>query len=327
LSVVVPCYNEEANVANIYRRITAVIAELGVSAELLFVDDGSTDKTSLLLDGLQARDARVVLIHLSRNFGHQPAVTAGIDHARGEAVILLDGDLQDPPELIAQFVGLWREGSEVVYAVRRKRKEGLLKRLSYHHFYRLQRSISDLDMPLDSGDYCLMDRTVVEAMKALPERTRFVRGLRAFVGFRQTPVVYERAAREAGQSKYTFRKLLGLAVEGLVGFSSAPLRLVTFLGLGTGLLAFIAITAIVVEYFTHHTAPQGWSSTAVVVLLMGAIQLLSLGIMGEYVRRIFLEVTNRPTYIAREVRRTSERESQDAADRNEQPEPGGQPIR
>jgi dolichol-phosphate mannosyltransferase len=303
LSVVVPCYNEEANVCNVYHRVVAAVEALAVSFELLFVDDGSTDKTGLLLDGLQSRDDRVVVIHLSRNFGHQAAVTAGLDQARGQAVVLLDGDLQDPPELIGEFVGLWREGFEVVYAVRQRRKERWFKRLGYYLFYRLLRGISDLDFPLDSGDCCLMDRQVVAALNALPERLRFVRGLRAFVGFRQTGLVYERAARHAGQSKYTFRKLLSLAIEGLVSFSSAPLRLVTYLGLGTGLLALLAIVGIVVEYFTHHTAPQGWSSTAVVVLLMGAIQLLSLGIMGEYVRRIFLEVKDRPTYIARESRR------------------------
>jgi dolichol-phosphate mannosyltransferase len=302
LSIVVPLFNEEQNVARVYRRLVDALEAEGATFELVFVNDGSGDTTGALLDGLQSQDGRVVVVHLSRNFGHQPAVSAGLDHARSQAVVVMDGDLQDPPEVLGQFIRLWREGYEVVYAVRTKRKEGPFKRLGYYLFYRILHAISDLDIPLDSGDFCLMDRRVVDSLRALPEHLRFVRGLRTFVGFRQIGLAYERAAREAGESKYPFRKLLGLAIDGLVSFSSYPLRLVSYLGFGTIVLAMVLIGWVVIDYFANHTAPAGWASTVVVVLVMSAIQLLSLGIMGEYVRRIFLEVKGRPTYIVREVK-------------------------
>jgi dolichol-phosphate mannosyltransferase len=302
ISIVVPLFNEEQNVAAVYRRLVDSLSALQLTFELVFVNDGSSDSTPALLDGLQSRDGRVVVVHLSRNFGHQPAVSAGLDHARGQAVVVMDGDLQDPPEVLAQFISTWREGFEVVYAVRTKRKEGVFKRVGYYLFYRVLRAISDIDIPLDSGDFCLMDRKVVDALKGLPEHLRFVRGLRTFVGFRQVGLSYERAARAAGDSKYPFRKLLGLAIDGLVSFSSYPLRLVSYLGLITIVMAALCIGWVLVDYFGNHTAPQGWASTVVVVLITSAVQLISLGIMGEYVRRIFLEVKGRPTYIVREVR-------------------------
>ena len=198
LSVVVPLFNEELNVNQLYRRLVSSLSPLGVSYELVFVDDGSRDATPRMLDEMQVRDPNVTVIHLSRNFGHQPAVSAGLDHALGQAVIVMDGDLQDPPEVLPQFMSRWREGFEVVYAIRRNRKEGWLKQFCYFAFYRIMNAISDLDIPLDSGDFCLMDRRVVDTMKSLPERTRFVRGLRTFVGFRQVGLPYERAEREAG---------------------------------------------------------------------------------------------------------------------------------
>ena len=197
----------------------------------------ASDQTPRLIDELQEADPNLSVVHLSRNFGHQPAVSAGLDHASGKAVIVMDGDLQDPPEVIPQFVERWRAGTDVVYAVRRRRKEGAMKRMGYHAFYRILNAISDLDIPLDSGDFCLMDRRVVDALRGLPERARFVRGLRTFVGFRQTGLDYERAAREAGRPKYSLKALVGLAVDGLVSFSSYPLRLVTYLGVCAAVLA------------------------------------------------------------------------------------------
>jgi dolichol-phosphate mannosyltransferase len=213
--------------------------------------------------------------------------------------MIMDGDLQDPPEMIAHFVEKWREGYEVVYGVRRHRKEGVAKRLGYFAFYRLLNAISDLDIPLDSGDFCLMDHRVVEAMRDLPERKRFIRGLRTFVGFRQTGFAYERAAREAGRPKYSFRALIGLAVDGLISFSSYPLRLVTYLGLAAAGVAFLLAIWVFVDAFTNRTAPHGWTSLIVVVLFVGAIQLICLGIIGEYVRLIFLESKSRPSYVLR----------------------------
>jgi dolichol-phosphate mannosyltransferase len=229
-------------------------------------------------------------------------VTAGLDHARGRAVVVMDGDLQDPPEVIPSLVERWSEGFDVVYAVRRNRKEGPARRLGYFAFYRLLNAISDLDIPLDSGDFCLMDRKVVDAINALPERARFVRGLRTFVGFRQVGVEYDRQARGAGRPKYTLRALVGLAVDGLVSFSGYPLRLLTYLGIGTSALAAGLTGWVFLDAFAHHTAPRGWASVIVAVLFMGSMQMIGLGIVGEYVRLIFLEAKGRPTYIVGEYR-------------------------
>ena len=228
---------------------------------------------------------------------------AGLEHARGRAVVVMDGDLQDPPELIPELIRLWREGHDVVYAVRKRRSEGPFKRLCYRAFYRLLGSISELNIPLDSGDFCLMDRRVVDTLNRLPEKGRFVRGLRSFLGFRQVGLEYDRPAREAGRPKYTFRKLSGLAIDGLVSFSSYPLRMVTYMGMATAGVALVLSAWVVNDAIRHQTAPRGWASTLVVVLFMGAIQLLSLGIIGEYIRLIFLETKKRPTYIVAELKR------------------------
>ena len=303
ISVVVPLYNEEENVGELYRRLVCSLEELDLPFELVFVNDGSKDATPRLLDDLQAGDRRVVAIHLSRNFGHQAAVSAGLDHAAGRAVIIMDGDLQDPPEVLGQFIRRWQEGAEVVYAVRTKRKENWFKRCGYFLFYRLLRAISDIDIPLDSGDFCLMDRKVIDVLNHLPERLRFVRGLRTFVGFKQVGLCYERAAREAGEPKYTFRALVRLAVDGLVSFSGYPLRLVTYFGFFSAALAIGLSVWAFVDAVSNQATPRGWASTIIVVLFMGAIQLLSLGIIGEYIRRIFLEAKGRPTYIVRDVRK------------------------
>lgn len=296
----VPLFNEQENVPELYRRLDAALRSTGMTHEILLVDDGSRDETPRLIDDLARRDDRVRAIHLSRNFGHQAAVSAGIDLARGRAVIVLDGDLQDPPEVLPALVAKWREGHEVVYAVRKRRKEGPIKRLGYYSFYRVLNAISDIDIPVDSGDFCLMDRRVVDVLKHLPERMRFIRGLRSYVGFRQVGLSYERAARDAGQPKYTFRRLVLLAVDGLISFSGYPLRLVSYLGLFTILVALVLLVVVFVDALSNHTAPRGWASTVVVVLFMGSIQLISLGIIGEYIRLIFLETKRRPTYILRE---------------------------
>jgi dolichol-phosphate mannosyltransferase len=297
LSVVVPLYNEEENFDELYRRVKAALEAMRCDYEIVFVNDGSEDRTPQLLDETHRRDPHLVVLHLSRNFGHQAAVSAGIDQARGKGVVVMDGDLQDPPEVIPQFVQLWRSGEEVVYAIRQQRKEGWFKRLGYFTFYRLVRLISELDIPVDSGDFCLMDRKVVEALKALPERKRFVRGLRTFVGFRQVGLAYDRAGREAGTPKYTFRALLGLAIDGLISFSSYPLRLVTYLGLAIAGLASLLTAWVLVDAFYQHTAPRGWASILVIVLFMGSVQLISLGIIGEYIRLIFQETKQRPSYV------------------------------
>jgi polyisoprenyl-phosphate glycosyltransferase len=299
ITVAVPLYNEEDVVVELHRRLDQTLRSLNSTFEILFVDDGSRDRTATILNTLCQSEPNVACVHLSRNFGHQAAVSAGIDHGRGQVVIVMDGDLQDPPEILPLFLAKWREGYEVVYAVRKNRKEGIFKRTAYSAFYRTLRAISDLDIPLDSGDFCLMDRRVVDLLKHLPERMRFVRGLRSFVGFRQTGLEYDRPARAAGRPKYTFRHLVGLALDGLVSFSSYPLRLVARIGLATILIAILLLGWVLSDAFFHHTAPQGWASTVVVVLFMGAVQLFGIGILGEYLRLIFLEVKGRPTYIVR----------------------------
>jgi dolichol-phosphate mannosyltransferase len=301
LSVVVPLYNEEENLPELYRRLTGSLAAVGIDYELIFVNDGSRDTTPALIDELALRDPSITALHLSRNFGHQAALSAGIDAARGRAVVLMDGDLQDPPEVLGQFITAWREGNDVVYAIRAKRKESLFKRFAYALFYRLLRVTSDLDIPLDSGDFCLLDRKVVDALAALPERQRFVRGLRTFVGFKQVGLTYERDARHAGEPKYTFRALVRLALDGLVGFSGAPLSLVSWLGIFSLLVALVLTGWVLLDSWSNHSAPRGWASTMVVVMYLGGAQLTSLGILAEYLRRIFLEVKGRPTYVVGRV--------------------------
>jgi glycosyltransferase involved in cell wall biosynthesis len=310
ISVVVPLYNEEESLRELYRRLRASLSDSGLVYEIIFVNDGSYDETPSLIDELANQDRQVVALHFSRNFGHQAAVSAGLDHARGECVVLIDGDLQDPPELLGAMIERWREGFEVVFAVRRRREEAWPKRLGYFAFYRLLNAISDVDIPLDSGDFCLMDRKVVDVLVHLPEKMRFMRGLRSFVGFKQVGLEYDRPARGAGSPKYNLRRLIALAVDGLISFSGRPLRLVTYLGLAAIGVATALSTWIFHDALAYGKSPAGWASSAVIVLFMGSVQLLSLGIIGEYIRLIFLEVKGRPTYIVRDrpVRKKDDRE-------------------
>jgi glycosyltransferase involved in cell wall biosynthesis len=301
ISVVVPLFNEEANLLELHQRLSCALATTERGFELVFVDDGSRDDTGRLLQDLHKLDPRVMVISLSRNFGHQAAISAGIDHARGEAVIVMDGDLQDPPEVLPLFIDTWLQGSKVVFAVRAQRKEGLFKRGCYYLFYRLLRAASDLEIPLDSGDFCLMDRQVVDALKQLPERGRFVRGLRAFVGFKQTGLACERAARQAGKPKYTFGALCRLALDGLIGFSSAPLQLLFHAGGFCLVLALLGGLASLVQAARQESLPGWWIVT---LALMGCsgLQLFGMGILGEYIRCILVETKARPSYVVAAVR-------------------------
>jgi dolichol-phosphate mannosyltransferase len=303
LSVVVPFFNEQENVTEMYRRLSMVLPTTVSEYELVFVNDGSRDATTAILEDLHRNDARVTVIHLSRNFGHQAAISAGILHARGRCVAVMDGDLQDPPEVLPEFIRMWRSGYGVVYAVRTKRKEGLLKRAAYHTFYRLLALVSDIDIPIDSGDFCVMDRQVVAALNDLPERMRFVRGLRTFVGYKQVGLEYERDARAAGRPKYSFRALMRLAVDGLVSFSTYPLRLAVYTGFATAFFALLLTIWVLADALSKRTAPQGWASTLVIVIFMGSIQLISLGIIGEYLSRIFVESKQRPAFVVAKVQR------------------------
>jgi len=307
LSIILPAFNEQDVLPQTYARFAAECPKLtqqfGLDCEIIFVNDGSRDRTADMLDEFAARDPRVRAVHLTRNFGHQPAISAGLTVARGDVVAIMDCDLQDPPEVLPQFVSKWREGNQVVYAIRKKRKEWFGKRFAYWSFYRLLAMVSDLKIPLDSGDFCLMDRSAVDLLNALPEKQRFVRGLRTWVGLKQVGVQYERDARQAGVPQYTFKSLVKLAMDGLVSFSSTPLKFVTRLGVVSALAAVLLglwVIAVTIHEWTMKSArptPRGWASLACLVLMMSAVQLLSLGIIGEYLARIFQEVKGRPTFL------------------------------
>lgn len=305
LSVVLPAYNEQDVLPMTYERFSAVgstLASLGLDYELVFVNDGSRDGTAKMLDDLAQQDSHVKAVHLTRNFGHQAAISAGLTLAAGDVVAIMDCDLQDPPEALPRFIEKWREGYQVVFAVRRKRKENIIKRSAYWTFYRLMALTAEMEIPLDSGDFCLMDRQAVDLVNGLPEQQRFVRGLRTWVGLKQTGVEYERDARAAGVPQYTFRKLLQLAADGLVSFSSVPLKMVTRLGVLCGLASvFFALWVIVDTLFNVTDAPRGWASLACIVTFVGAVQLISLGIIGEYLSRIFIEVKGRPGFLIARV--------------------------
>jgi dolichol-phosphate mannosyltransferase len=297
VSVVVPVFNEEATLDALVARLESALEGDGLDYEVVFVNDGSRDRSAEMLRAHHARNPRLKCIMLSRNFGHQVAVTCGLDHAQGDAVIVMDGDLQDPPEVLPGLIARWRDGFDVVYAVRRRRKESWVKVIAYKVFYWVLNRVSYLDIPLDSGDFSLMDRRVVDLLAAMPERNRFVRGLRTWVGLRQTGFEYERDARYAGESKYSFTKLLRLAFDGLVSYSFAPLRLVSNLGMLVSLSALLYMVYLLAARLFGDMTIQGWTSTVVIVLFLGGIQLLSLGIIGEYIGRIFDEVKQRPQYV------------------------------
>ena len=300
LSVVLPIFNEESVVPELFRRVKQVLAQLDCSYEIICVDDGSKDQSFALLYALALRDPSLKVVRFSRNFGHQVALSAGLAHSSGQAVIVMDADLQDPPELIGRFIEQWQQGYEVVSAVRKQRKEGVIKRAAYAVFYRSLRMMTDLEMPLDAGDFCLLDRRVVDALTALPEHNRFLRGLRSWVGFQQTVISYERAARYSGKSKYTLRKLFRLALSGYVGFSALPLRIAAWLGVCSAGAGFVLTLWVMSCKIMQVPSPQGWTSTIAVVLFIGGIQLLVLGTIGEYLSRVYDEVRQRPLYIVRD---------------------------
>lgn len=301
-SIVAPCYNEEDNLPELYRRITEVMDRTGEPWELLLINDGSADRTAALMRDLNARDSRVHFIDFARNFGHQIAVTAGIDYAQGEAVVLIDADLQDPPELILAMIDRWKEGYQVVYAIRSERKgETWFKLMTAKLFYRLIFRITDVNIPLDTGDFRLMDRRVVDTMKRMRERHRFIRGMTSWVGFRQTGVEYVREERFAGETKYPLRRMLKFASDAITGFSYFPLQLATYLGFGIAALSTLFIVVVIVARLSGIQAFEGQATTLVMVLFLGAVQLISVGIIGEYLGRIYDEVKGRPLYIVNEA--------------------------
>lgn len=308
LSVVIPCYNEEAVVRAAYDCICKVLGNEKFRLQLVFVNDGSKDGTEEILEEISASDPRVKVLTLARNFGHQPAVSAGLANADGDAVAVIDADLQDPPEVILEMIDRWREGFDVVYGVRAKRKEAMWKRLCYATFYRLFKRVSYIDAPLDAGDFSLIDRQILAQVNSLPEKNRFFRGLRAWVGFKQTSVCYDRQPRAAGATKYSFFRLVRLAVDGVFNFSTLPLTIVFILGLLMATISLSASFAVVIlrvfdiSIFGQYMRDvQGFTSLILTVLLIGGIQLICTGILGEYIGRIYQEVKSRPSYIVRQL--------------------------
>jgi len=316
LSVVAPLHDEEAVLGAFHARTSAALT--GLEYELVLVDDGSSDRTGELLRELAAADERVKVIALSRNFGHQPAISAGLEHARGDVVVMIDADLQDPPELIGEMLDAWRRGADVVYAVRTSREgESRFKLTTARWFYRLFAKLARIDLAADSGDFRLMDRAPLNALLAMPERNRFLRGMSVWVGFTQTAVPYKREARPGGSTKFTPGKMLRFAFDAITSFSHAPLQAATLLGFTFSLLAFLAIPlAIVARYAEIYE--RGVPTTLVIILLLGGIQLITVGIIGEYVGRIYDEVKQPPLYVVRERVNVTAPEAEAEPERAEQ---------
>ncbi|MBP1608212.1 MAG: glycosyl transferase family 2 [Acidobacteria bacterium] len=302
LSIIVPVYNECEVIRTFYDRVKKVGDALAsLDYEVIFVDDGSCDGSYPILTKLADEDSKIVVVKLSRNFGHQMAITAGMDAARGDAVVIIDADLQDPPEVIPEFVDKWRQGFDVVYGVREKREgEGRLKLLTASAYYRVLRMLTRIDIPIDAGDFRLMARRVVEQLKRLTEKERFVRGLVSWVGFRQMGVVYRRDRRYGGETKYPYGKMIKFALDGITSFSTIPLRLSTWLGYLSSTFAFLYACSVFVQKALGYTV-QGWATIMVGVLFLGGVQLICLGIIGEYIGRIYEESKRRPLYIVENV--------------------------
>ncbi|MEH7358475.1 glycosyltransferase family 2 protein [Priestia megaterium] len=300
-SIVVPVYNEEEVIHETYRRLTEVMRSTKEAYELLFVNDGSRDRTAEIIKEYSEQDPAVVLLDFARNFGHQIAITAGMDYARGEAVVVIDADLQDPPELILEMIEKWKQGFDVVYAKRTKRKgETYFKKQTAATFYRFLRAMTDIDIPLDTGDFRLLDRKVCNQMNSIQEKNRFVRGLVSWVGFKQIAVEYERDERLAGESKYPLKKMLKLSMDGITSFSYKPLKLASYAGVTLSGVGFIYLLVVLyLKLFTDSTI-TGWSSLIVIQLFFSGIILIILGMIGEYIGRIYDETKNRPLYIVRE---------------------------
>jgi dolichol-phosphate mannosyltransferase len=310
LSIVVPLYNEEGNVAPLLERVVAIVGRLegAPSYEIVLVNDGSTDRTLERIRDELAQREHIVMVNLSRNFGHQLAASAGMDIAEGDAVILMDGDLQDPPELITEFVVKWREGFDVVYAVRRTRKgESPFKLFTARLFYRIIKRLTKVSIPVDTGDFRLMSRRVVEALRRSPERHRFLRGMVSWVGYNQIGIKYDRDERHSGSTKYPLPKMLRFAIDGITSFSDVPLRFASYLGFISSLVAFVYALIVIAYKLFGQNAPgytRGWASTIVAVLFLGGVQLISLGILGEYIGRIYDEVKGRPLYLIGDIERS-----------------------
>ena len=302
LSVIIPCMNEEEVLKETNQRVLAVLEKAPIDFEIIYVDDGSTDSTSEVLRSLQIQDTRLRVVRFSRNFGHQVAITAGLEHASGDAAVILDADLQDPPGVIVEFLAKWLDGYDVVYGVRTDREgETAFKRWTAKLFYRFISRLSDTSIPVDTGDFRLLDRRVLNALLSMPERDRFVRGMVSWLGFSQAAVPYQRAPRAAGITKFSLFKMIRFALDGIFSFSILPLRLATWLGFAASVGSILGILIVLLDkYFAVPGMVKGWSSTFIAVLFIGGVQLICIGIIGEYVGRIYGESKRRPLYVIRE---------------------------
>jgi len=301
-SVVIPAYNEQEVITETYNRLTKVMLKIGEPYELVFVNDGSKDQTANMIAGFCEKDASVRLINFTRNFGHMSAISAGMEHARGQAIFIIDADLQDPPEVFPEMADKWKEGYHVIYGKRIKRKgESVFKRFTAKVFYRFLRHMTAVDLPPDTGEFRLIDRKVCDAVNRLPEKSRYIRGLVSWVGFKQIPVEYVREERFAGVTKYPFRKMVAFAMDAITSFSYKPLKLATMLGFFISLLSFLFILFVLYQRFFTSQTITGWASTIAVILFTQGIVLMILGLMGEYIGRIYTELQNRPLYIIQEI--------------------------
>ena len=301
-SIIAPIYNEKENLPELRRRVKEVMDSTGESWELILVDDGSTDGSTEIIRELANQDKQIRPVIFARNFGHQVAVTAGLDYSRGDAVVIIDADLQDPPELILEMAKKWKEGNEVVFAVRAEREgESWFKLWTASLFYRIIYRITDVKIPLDTGDFRLMDRKVVNVMNKMRERHRFLRGMSAWVGFKQVGVEYKRAARVAGETKYPFKKMFLLAINAVTGFSYFPLQVATYFGFGSAGISILAIPIVIYMRASGSQAFIGQATTLIAVLFLGGVQLISLGVLGEYIGRLYDEAKGRPLYIVRDA--------------------------
>jgi len=300
-TIIAPIYNEIENIPTLYQRVSEVMDSTGEPWEFVLVDDGSSDGSTQAILDLQAKDEKIIPVIFARNFGHQIAVTAGLDYSRGQAVTIIDADLQDPPEVILDLIAKWKEGYEVVYAVRSKREgESWFKLFTAKAFYRFIQRITDVKIPMDTGDFRLLDRKVVRVMNSMREKHRFLRGMSVWVGFKQIGVEYDRAERYAGETKYPLKKMLKLASDAITGFSYLPLRLATYLGLLAAGAGVVALLAVIILRLTGSLLLQGQTGILIAVLFLGGVQLLSLGLLGEYIGRLYDEARGRPLYIVRE---------------------------
>lgn len=304
ISYVFPIYNEAGNIDLLYKTIDKITKKIAdqYDFEFIFINDASRDKSMELLRDLAEKDNRVVVLDFARNYGHQIAVTAGIDHARGDAVIIMDSDMQDPPRVSLELIDKWREGYEVVYAQRRTRKDGFFKKLTASLFYKILHKLSDIEIPVNTGDFRLIDRQVVDELKKYREHDRFLRGMISYIGFKQTGVLFDRDERHAGETGYPIKKMIKLATDGVLGFSTTPLKLINRLGYAMSGLSLLGILYVLwVKLFNPTTAVSGWSFTVIVIFLIGGIQLMVLGILGEYIGRIYTEAQGRPLYAVRRI--------------------------